>query len=150
MAGVVATATAPVSHPLLEAVAGTRALLPALRECVHHGVLVVNRGLGVSPEVCSSRYWFRHSLVREVVYETLLPGEAAQVHGTYGAVLEGRPDLAGEGAVEARAHHWFAAGDRPRALVAAVHAARAADRAYGHAEAQRFLGTGRHPVEART
>ncbi|HEY3239547.1 MAG TPA: response regulator transcription factor, partial [Acidimicrobiia bacterium] len=102
--------------------------LPALRECVHTGVLVVDR---------SSRYWFRHSLVREVVYDALLPGEAAQVHARYGDVLDRRPALADENAEEARAHHWFAAGDQPRALVAAVEAARAAEDAHGHAEAHR-------------
>jgi DNA-binding CsgD family transcriptional regulator/tetratricopeptide (TPR) repeat protein len=128
VARVVAAATGPVSYPLLEAVAGTPVLLAALRECVHAGVLVVDR---------SSRYCFRHSLVREVVYDALLPGEAAQFHAAYGEVLDTRPALADDSAVEARAHHWFAAGDQPRALVAAVEAARAAESAHGHAEAHR-------------
>jgi DNA-binding CsgD family transcriptional regulator/tetratricopeptide (TPR) repeat protein len=128
VAQVVAAATGPVSHPLLESVAGPRVLV-GLGECVHGGVLVVDR---------SSRYWFRHSLVREVVYDTLLPGEAGRIHATYGEVLDRCPALADEHAVEARAHHWFAAGDQPRALVAAVDAAGAAEDAHGHAEAHRF------------
>lgn len=128
VARVVAAATGPMSHPLLEAVAGTPALLPALRECVHRGVLVVDR---------SARYRFRHSLVREVVYDGLLPGEAAQVHGIYGDVLDSRPDLGDDDTAEAVAHHWFAAGNQPRALVAAVKAARAAESTHGHAEAHR-------------
>ncbi|MGH9036848.1 MAG: ATP-binding protein, partial [Acidimicrobiia bacterium] len=82
VARVVAAATGPVSYALLEAVAPTPGLLPGLRECVRSDVLVVDR---------SSRYWFRHSLVREVVYGTLLPGEAAQVHTMYGDALDRRP-----------------------------------------------------------
>jgi DNA-binding CsgD family transcriptional regulator/tetratricopeptide (TPR) repeat protein len=135
VARVVAAATGPVSHPLLEAVAGGPGLLPALRECVRGGVLVVDR---------SSRYCFRHNLVREVIYDTLLPGEAAQVHATYGDVLDRRPALADGNAVEARAHHWFAAGDAPRALTAAVDAARAAESAHGHAEAHRSWARAAH------
>ncbi len=129
VAGVVATATGPVSHDLLEAVSPSPDLVAALRECVDAGVLVVD---------LSSGYGFRHSLVREVVDGDLLPGEAARIHAAFGAALDRQPGLGGEGVREARAHHWFGAGDRPRALAAALDAARAADGAHGHAEAHRF------------
>jgi DNA-binding CsgD family transcriptional regulator/tetratricopeptide (TPR) repeat protein/energy-coupling factor transporter ATP-binding protein EcfA2 len=129
LAGVVATATGSVSHELLEAVSPSPDLIAALRECVDACVLVVDR---------SSGYGFRHSLVREVVDGDLLPGEAARIHAAYGAALDRHPGLGGESVREARAHHWFGAGDRPRALVAAVDAARAAEGAHGHAEADRF------------
>ncbi len=125
----VAAATGPVGHPMLEAVTGAAELLAALRECVHAGVLVVDR---------SANYWFRHNLVREVVYGDLLPGESARIHAAYGEVLDRRPELGDDSTTEARAHHWFAAGDRPRALGAAVDAARAAERAHGHSDAHRF------------
>ncbi|MGH9042340.1 MAG: ATP-binding protein, partial [Acidimicrobiia bacterium] len=76
VARVVAAGTGPVDQALLEAVAGLGAgLLDALRECVHSGVLVVD---------ASGRFCFRHSLVREVVYGDLLPGEAARIHAAYG------------------------------------------------------------------
>ncbi|MGH8974803.1 MAG: LuxR C-terminal-related transcriptional regulator, partial [Acidimicrobiia bacterium] len=129
VAGVVATATGPVGHALLEAVADPTEVVEALRECVDAGVLVADR---------SSGHGFRHSLVRDVVYSDLLPGEAARIHAAYGEVLDRQPDLGDDSVTEARAHHWFAAGDRPRALVATVDAARAAEAAHGHAEAHRF------------
>jgi DNA-binding CsgD family transcriptional regulator/tetratricopeptide (TPR) repeat protein len=72
----------------------------------------------------------------DVVVRGLLPGERLALNRTYATELERvRHGLPG---VDARlAHHWQQAGDLPRALHAAVSAARSATRLHGHAEAHR-------------
>ncbi|MDP9074446.1 MAG: AAA family ATPase, partial [Actinomycetota bacterium] len=99
----VAVAGEAVSHPLLAAVgapAGVAdaALLASLRECVDHQLLVVDRD--------HQTYRFRHSLLQEVLYDELLPGERAQFHAAYGAALS-RSCRPGDGVAAARiAYHW--------------------------------------------
>jgi ATP/maltotriose-dependent transcriptional regulator MalT len=75
-------------------------------------------------------YRFRHALLREVVYDDLLPGERAELHAAIARLLEQEIEAHGERAhVTAEiAHHWLAAGDQPAALVASVRAAAAAER----------------------
>ena len=106
-----------------------RDLLSGLRECVAQLVLV--------PDDDRNAYGFRHSLLREAVYDELLPGERARLHGAYGAALARDPDLAPGSAPAELAYHWYEAGDVGRALPAAIAAAGAAERVYGFAEAQR-------------
>jgi DNA-binding CsgD family transcriptional regulator/tetratricopeptide (TPR) repeat protein len=106
-----------------------RDLLSGLRECVAQLVLV--------PDDDRNAYGFRHSLLREAIYDELLPGERARLHAAYGAALERDPGLAPGSAPAELAYHWYEAGDVERALPAAVAAARAAERVYGFAEAQR-------------
>ena len=80
-------------------------------------------------------YQFRHALVREAVHDDLLPGEHGRLHARYAAAIEADPSLVGAGRAPAEvAHHWYAAHDRPRALVAGVHAAAAAGERYAYAE----------------
>ncbi|MGH9184623.1 MAG: helix-turn-helix transcriptional regulator [Acidimicrobiales bacterium] len=93
-----------------------------LRGLVERGVLVAtDRGLG-----------FRHALVQEVVYASLLPGELVRVHRAYAEVLERRPSPpAGE-----LAYHWHRAGDDRRALAASMTAGAEAVSMAAMAEAQ--------------
>ena len=100
----------------------------ALREAVAHQLLVTQ-----GPET----YAFRHALLREAVYEELLPGERRELHLGYGSALSADPQLAGSAAVVAGelAYHWFAAHDLPRALDAAIQAGRVAQSRWGFAEA---------------
>lgn len=123
-----------VPHRMLEALADApdECLEAALRQAVEHGVLVADRAAG--------SYRFRHALLGEAVYETILPGEAVRLHERIARTLTDRPQLAGEGAGASElARHWVAA-DRPaEALVAAVRAAREAESVYGLAEASRHL-----------
>ncbi len=70
-------------------------------------------------------YEFRHALVREAVHDELLPGEHARLHARF--------------APAEIAHHWYAAHDHPRALVAARVAAGAAADRYAYAEQTRLL-----------
>ncbi|HYX44856.1 MAG TPA: AAA family ATPase, partial [Acidimicrobiales bacterium] len=119
-----------VSHRLLAAAAAGLAaddLSTALRVCVDRQAVVVDRPGDV--------YRFRQPLLREVVYDELLPGERARLHAAYGAALAADPRLAPRWAVAEAARHWFEAGDVDRALPAAVEAAEAAEAAYRFADA---------------
>jgi DNA-binding CsgD family transcriptional regulator/tetratricopeptide (TPR) repeat protein len=126
----VALADGPLPHRLLDAVLdGEPWLLDALRESVDAGVVVV--------DAAADGYRLRHGLMTDVVVGELLPGERMDLHRRYAAALESAwaRELPG---VDARlAHHWYGAGDRDRAAVAAVAAAEAADRVRGYAEAHR-------------
>jgi len=80
-------------------------------------------------------YEFRHALVREAVHDDLLPGEHARLHARYAEVIEADPQLVPIGRAPAEiAHHWLAAHENPKALVAAKLAADAASRRYAYAE----------------
>jgi ATP/maltotriose-dependent transcriptional regulator MalT len=74
-------------------------------------------------------YGFRHALLREVVYDDLLPGERAEQHGAIARALERAIESEGERVhlTAEVAHHWLAAGDQPAALAASVRAAAAAE-----------------------
>ena len=120
------------THELLVAVCGLDAdgLARGLREAVGANIVVV---------AAEERYEFRHALLREVVYEDLLPGQRAELHQTVAGALE-RELEEGRGGVwvaAAVAHHYHAAGNQPRALAAAVRAADAVSgiEAYGEAAA---------------
>ena len=87
----------------------------ALREAVAHQILVLER------EGCR----FRHALMREAVYDELLPGERQRLHEKTAVVLAAHPELAG-GPEHVRwallAYHWGAAGERANAFSASVRA----------------------------
>ena len=112
---------------------GEAELFAALREAVENHLLLVDpSGHG---------YAFRHALTRDAVYEDMLPGERVRLHAAYGEALERDPALAGDdaGLPAALAYHWYAALDLPRALPAAIDAARHAMASYAPAEALRHL-----------
>ncbi|MEU8149212.1 AAA family ATPase [Nonomuraea sp. NPDC048901] len=92
-------------HEVLRAVAGLDdlALDEALRPVVRARLLLVD----------GDGYVFRHTLIRDAVYDDLLPGERIRLHTR---CAEARPELA--------ADHWYAAGDRRRAFEAAWRAGR--------------------------
>jgi ATP/maltotriose-dependent transcriptional regulator MalT len=117
----VVAAAQRADHDLLVDAAGLdpRTLRDALREVVAANLLVVDD---------EGRYTFRHALLREVVTDDLLPGEAAELHRAMAKALEPRMrNGAGSAQVaSAIAHHLFAAGDREAALAACVRAAHAA------------------------
>jgi len=104
-------------------------LLPAVRAAVAaHMLMSRDRG-----------YVFRHALTREAVESELLPVECARLHARVAEVLEGLAAPGDPVAAARLAYHWHAAGDRPRALVAAVAAGKAAAGAFAfHVAAQLF------------
>lgn len=82
---------------------------------------------------------FRHALLREAVYDDLLPGERCDLHASLAVALESRRVGGGDepGLVGEIARHYSAAGDQPAALRASVEAALEAReiRAFGEAAA---------------
>ncbi|TWE22144.1 regulatory LuxR family protein [Prauserella muralis] len=114
----VAVASDGVSHAALAEVSGLGELEldEALREAVHHHVLVIERGF----------YQFRHALLQEAVYSDLLPGERSRMHAAYATRIRSKPQ--GRGHNARLAYHSMRSKDFPTALAALV---RAADEAEG-------------------
>ncbi|HVW46587.1 MAG TPA: AAA family ATPase, partial [Solirubrobacterales bacterium] len=112
-----------LEHPLFAAVCGLdeAQLAAGLREAVEAQVIVVD---------ANDRYGFRHALLREVIYDDLLPGERAELHQRLAQALEAGLGDPPDDAIRtaAVAHHYNAAGDQPQALRSAVAAARAVER----------------------
>ena len=79
---------------------------------------------------------FRHGLLREAVYDDLLPGERARAHERLAQGVQRRlgdkPALAELGLL---AFHWYAAHDLPAAYLASARAGLAARKYGGFAEA---------------
>ncbi len=125
------------------------ALVTALREAVAEQVLITGEDGG---------FLFRHALLREAVYDDLLPGERGELHLALARLYESRPvedDQRDVARTTTIASHYAAAGDQPAALRAMVRAALAATevRAYGEAShlAERALELWpRVPPTART
>ncbi len=88
----------------------------------------------------SGRFGFRHALLREVLYDDLLPGERAELHLALAAALEvlARDDDSVWSATGI-AHHYHAAGDQPQALKAALAAADAVRGVHAYGEAAGLL-----------
>jgi DNA-binding CsgD family transcriptional regulator len=103
-------------------------LLGALRQAVDHGVLIADQP--------AATYRFRHALLAEAVYGTLIPGEREQLHARLAAALADDPGIGGAGE---QAHHWALAGRPAEALAVSVRAAREAEAAYGLSEALGIL-----------
>jgi len=101
----------------------------AVREAVAHQLLVPD----------SDGYRFRHALLREAVYNDLLPGERTRLHAAFAALLSDRGGAAAE-----LAHHCLASHDIPGALAASVRAGYSAERmaapAEGHRHYEEALG----------
>ncbi len=116
-------------YPLLRSVidAPEGELRQALRCAVDHGVLVGDQAAGT--------FRFRHALLAEAIYATLLPGEREELPARLAAELARSPQrVAAE-----LAQHWAAAGRVPEALIASVAAGREAEAVFGLAEALKHL-----------
>ena len=136
--GLAAVAGISVDHHLLEeawlaAYGQHSALAGALRRAVAAGVLV-----GVAGQ---RRYAFRHALVREAVYDDMLPGDRSRWHRELARCLAAMSTSSRGTGYAARAawiaHHWLAAGDRARALAASIDAGQAAEQTSAFGEASR-------------
>jgi DNA-binding CsgD family transcriptional regulator len=119
---------------MLAAVTGVDrdALQAALRESVAEQVLVAGD---------DGRFGFRHALLREALYDDLLPGERGELHIALARELEQRCGADDDRELErasAIAGHYAAAGDQPHALRGFIAAARAAHKVYAYGEAADF------------
>ncbi len=101
----------------------------ALREALAEQVLLT------APD---GYFSFRHELLREALYDDLLPGERSELHLELARALERTPCAPEDGGLEQAttiARHYSAAGDQPAALRTSVQAALAALDAHAHGEA---------------
>ncbi len=105
----VAASGRAVSHGLLADVSPVPepVLIEGLREAVTNHVLVQK------PD--GQSYAFRHALMREAIYDDLLPGERGALHVRLAEALEGEPSLAADsvGAEAELAWHWSQARRAP-------------------------------------
>ena len=125
-----------VDHRLL--VAATDSEADSIDRLAHE--LVDTRLLAIEPG--GSHYRFRHALLREAVYESLLPGERGRLHRLLAETLAAQADVLPADrrhAAIALAEHWWAAGDWTQALDASVAAADAATAFLAFPEALRYL-----------
>ncbi|GIF98929.1 helix-turn-helix transcriptional regulator [Catellatospora citrea] len=131
---IAAESGAVVRYALLKAVTGRPEdeLIEGLRAAVLARILV--------PEPDGSGYRFRHSMVREVVSDDLLPGERALINRQYGQALEADSTLVPTDELTGRlARHWFAAHDDVKALRIGIRAANDAQRRHAYGEQLHML-----------
>jgi DNA-binding CsgD family transcriptional regulator len=121
----VSVADGGMSHELLAATAALEEerLLAAAREAVAAGLLTP----------AGDGYAFMHGLIRQVLYEDLLPGERRRLHRSLAEALAARAGTS-QGSL---AQHWHLAGCPDRAAPAALAAARQAVSARAYPEAAR-------------
>ena len=101
----------------------------ALREAVGEQLLVAGE---------DGQLFFRHALLRETLYDDLLPGERVDLHLALARTFEDLDHDHGEDEMERAATiagHYAAAGDQPAALRAFVRAALAARDVLAYGEA---------------
>ena len=117
---IAAIAARRVNHELLAAVStlGEEELEQALRECLDHRMLV--------PDDANDAYYvFRHALLREAVYKNVLRATRIRRHAAMAEAIAANTALSLDEDVSSAvelAHHWFQAGRKPEALVAALRA----------------------------
>ena len=87
---------------------GARRCASRCARAVEHGVLVADRATG--------SFRFRHALLAEAVYATILPGEREELHARLAEELA----RSGAAAAAELAPHWAAAGRSAEALAASV------------------------------
>lgn len=123
------------SYELLQAVSmlGDADLQNALGRLTGAGVIHA-RGLPTN-----AQYRFKHALLQDAAYESLLKTNRRQYHQTVAAVLEQQP--AETPHPELLAHHYTEAGDMERAIPYWQHAGESAARRSANLEAANFLNT---------
>jgi predicted ATPase/DNA-binding CsgD family transcriptional regulator len=130
---VAAIASRRVNHQLLAAVStlSEDELDSALQECLDHGMLVL--------DPANDAYVFRHALLREAVYKNVLPATRIRRHTAMAEAITANTALSldedASSAVEL-AHHWFQAGRKPEALIAALRAGAMTARLHAFPEAE--------------
>ena len=108
-------------------------LQTALREAVAEQILVPQGEDALS---------FRHELLREALYDDLLPGERSDLHLALAQAFERRAATGESEGLELPASiagHYASAGDQPAALRASVHAALTARRMHAASETARLF-----------
>jgi len=128
-----------LGHGFTENLLGAAAGLPppeiedALRQAVDHNILRATAG----------ELRFRHDLMREAIYDDLLPAQRHRLHVAAAAAIEADETIIDPPGARwgVLALHWRAAGDRTRALGASIEAARWANLVGAPSEAADHLET---------
>jgi ABC-type oligopeptide transport system substrate-binding subunit/class 3 adenylate cyclase len=115
--------------PLLEGVAPDAGLRESLRELQRLDLLRESRRWP-QPE-----YRFKHVLIQEAVYRTIVGDERRRLHREAAEWLERRRDDGGEESLGILAHHWLAAEDEPKAVDFLTRAGDKARQEYALSEA---------------
>lgn len=116
-----------VEHTLLEQVftGAPEDIDAGVREAIGANVLLAD----------ATTYEFRHALVREAIYDDLLPGERTRFHAGFAEALEGGVGV--DPVAAAVSHHWMLARDFGRAFPATARAMEQAHTAFAYStEAQ--------------
>jgi tetratricopeptide (TPR) repeat protein len=125
-------------YPLLVAVADhPETKLRAALDELALAELVFRRG---TPP--AARYTFKHALVRDTAYASLLRGRRQQLHARIGEVLEQRFPESAAARLELLAHHFTQAGQLDRAIVYWTRAGEHAAEGSANVEAVRHLQHG--------
>jgi DNA-binding CsgD family transcriptional regulator len=127
--GVAAVGGREVEHDMLVAVSGSEdEAATDLRVLVDAGLLQPTQAVDGD-----DAYAFRHALLREVVYDSMLPTERRRLHLRWGEYLGGHAGNGnlGAGRLVQLAHHWREARD-PRALQACIAAGDGAMEAFSY------------------
>ena len=105
----------------------------ALRQAVDHNILRATAG----------ELRFRHDLMREAIYDDLLPAQRHRLHLAAATAIEADETIIDPSGARwgVLALHWKSAGDRVRALGASIHAARWASLVGAPSEAADHLET---------
>jgi DNA-binding NarL/FixJ family response regulator len=106
----------------------------AVRELVAHQLLVA--GPGSDADESGAGYAFRHALLREAVYNDLMPGERTRLHARVAALLAARAP-GGPGIAAQLARHSLASHDIPGGFAASIRAGEEAHQLGAPAEAHR-------------
>ena len=100
------------SHELLSQIAGLHAerLDDALEDLIESGLVFRHGG---KPDAI---FEFKHALIRDVAYESLLKSKRREIHGRIAKALEKSLPGLGENALELVAHHFEGAGNLEAAI----------------------------------
>ena len=131
------------SYPLLEAVA------PLSPERLRHGLHALeDAGLVYAePSAVGEGYAFKHALVQEAAYQTLLRGRRRELHARIAEALEHRFPQTARDAPELVAHHWTEGADATRAVASWLMAGQRASTRSEYVEA---IGHLRRGIELTT
>ncbi|MDN4482141.1 helix-turn-helix transcriptional regulator [Demequina lignilytica] len=102
--------------------------LEGLRQCLDAGALTADE----------AGFAFHHALLREAVYQDLLPSERTEAHRRLARIEQDRVDAGDTARAAAASHHWLAAQDVDRAFAAIVTALDEARAAYAVVSAARL------------
>jgi class 3 adenylate cyclase/predicted ATPase len=126
------------SYPLLEAVA------PLPPDALRQGLQALQQAglVYAEPSVIGESYAFKHALLQEAAYQTLLRSRRHELHARIAEALEHRFPQIARDAPELVAHHWTEAGNATRAVAGWLTAGRRASARSEYFEATGHLRRG--------